>query len=105
MDPWSKVDYSRNIREASMEMEGLPKVIPPSGRVPVQCLLAVQIFKRQWWRYREEIGKKTSILGISSEGAIYRRRRAARGSAREPGDPLAWPAPRARHQGASCPLA
>src|SRR3954466_3992790 len=34
MDPWSKVDYSQHIREASMEMEGLSEVIPPSSRVP-----------------------------------------------------------------------
>ena len=33
--------------------------------------------------YRE----KTSILGISSAGVIYRRRGAARGSTREPGTP------------------
>src|SRR4051812_40200565 len=31
MDPWSKVDYSRHIREASMVMEKLPEVNPPSG--------------------------------------------------------------------------
>ena len=39
MDPWSKVDYSRVIREASMAMEKLPEVDPPSGRVPGQGLL------------------------------------------------------------------
>src|SRR3954468_19370449 len=79
MDPWSKVDYSRHIREASMKMEGLPEVVPPSGRVPGQRLLAAPILKRWRRRYREEIGKKTSILGISSAGVIYRRRGAARG--------------------------
>src|SRR3954469_12442455 len=80
MDPWSKLDYSRDIREASMEMEGLPEVIPPSGRVPGQCLLAAPILKQQRRRYREEIGKKTLILGISSAGDKYRRRGAARGA-------------------------
>src|SRR3954462_9854062 len=74
MYPWSKVEYSRHIREASMEMEGLPKVITPSGRVPGQRLLAAPILKRQRRRYKEEIGKRTSILGVSSAGAIYRRR-------------------------------
>src|SRR4051812_28743501 len=74
MDPWSKVDYSRHIREASMEIEGLPEVIPPSGRVPGRRLLATPILKRRRRRYREEIGKKTCILGISSSGGIYRRR-------------------------------
>src|SRR3954469_24830510 len=86
MDPWFKVDYSRHIREASMAMEGLSEVVPPSGRVPGQRLLAAPILKRRR-RYREEIGKRTSILGISSAGSKYRRRRAARGSTREPGAP------------------
>src|SRR3954468_9021623 len=85
MDPWYKVDYSRHIREASMEMDGLPEVIPPSGRVPRQRLLAAPILKRWRRRYREEIGKRTSILGISSSGGINRRTGAARGSTREPG--------------------
>src|SRR3954468_24098960 len=66
MDPWSKVDYSRHIREASMKIEGLPVVVPPSGRVPGQRLLAAPILKRWRRRYREEIGKRTSILGVSS---------------------------------------
>src|SRR3954465_9195725 len=102
MDPWSKVDYSRHIREASMEMEGLPEVIPPSGRVPGQRLLAVPILKRRR-RDIEEIGKKTSIVGVSSAREIYRRTGATIGSTREPGAPLAWPAPGARHQGAWVP--
>ena len=58
MNPWSKVDYSRHIREASMEMEGLPEVVPPSSRVPGQRLLAASILKRRRRRYREEIRKK-----------------------------------------------
>ena len=79
MDPWSKGDYSRHIREASMVMEGLPKVVPPSGRVPGQLLLAALILKQRRRRYREEIGNKRSILGVSSVGAKYRRRGAPRG--------------------------
>src|SRR4051812_38019224 len=71
MEPWSKGDYSRHIREASMAMEGLPEVVPPSGRVPRQLLLAASILK---WRrrYREEFGNKRSILGFSSVGSKYR---------------------------------
>src|SRR4051812_16531348 len=103
MDPWSKVDYSQHIREASMVMEGLLEVVPPSGRVPGQLLLAAPILKRWRRRYREEIGKITLILGVSSARAIYRRRRAARGSNREPGAPLARPTPGSRHQGACGP--
>ena len=70
-----------------MEMEGLPEVIPPSGRVSRQRLLAALILKHRRRRYREEIGKKTCILGISSAGGIYRRRGAARGATRGPGAP------------------
>src|SRR4051812_27465639 len=73
MDPWSKVDYSRHIREASMGVDGLPEVVPPSGRVPGQLLLAAPSLKRRW-RYRDGNGKKNSVLGVSSAGAIYRRR-------------------------------
>src|SRR4051812_46341450 len=100
MDPWSKVDYSRHIREASMAMEGLPEVVPPSARVPEQLLLAAPILKRRRRRYREDIGKITSMLGVSSARAICRRRGAARGSTTEPGAPLARPTPGSRHQGA-----
>src|SRR4051812_39484211 len=74
MDPWSKVDYSRHIRVASMEMEGLPEVNPPSGRVPGQRLLAAPILKRQRRRNREEIGKRGSMPRVSSSGGKYRRK-------------------------------
>src|SRR3954471_24794254 len=74
MDPWSKGDYSRHIREASMSMEGLPDVVPPSGRVPRLLLLAALILKRRRRRYREEMGKRTSILGVSSTRGINRLR-------------------------------
>src|SRR4051812_15599980 len=94
MDPWSKVDYSRHIWEASMAMEGLPELVPPSGRVAGQLLLEAPILKRR--RYREEIGKRTSILDVSLSSEIYRRRRAARGSTREPGAPYPWVAPPGR---------
>src|SRR3954470_9198872 len=99
MDPWSKVDYSRHIREASMEMEGLPEVIPPYGRVSRQRLLAAPILKWQRRRYKEEIGKKTCILGISSAGGIYRRRGQPgghQGSRRPPGAASPWGAPPGR---------
>src|SRR4051812_13265622 len=99
MDPWSKVDYPRHIREASMEMEELSEVIPPSGRVPGQRLLAAPILKRRWRRYKEDIRKKTCILGISSTGVLYRRRGAAKGATRVPGAPPVRPSHRARHQG------
>src|SRR3954467_13251018 len=82
-------DYSRHIREASMAMEGLPEGVPPSGRVPGQLLLAAPILKRRRRRYREEMGKKASILGVSSARAKYRRRGAPGGSTRDPEGSLA----------------
>ena len=80
MDPLSKVDYSQHIREASMEMEGLPEVIPPSGRVPGQRLLAAPILKRRRRRNREGIGKKGSPFEGFQTRAKYRRKGAARGA-------------------------
>src|SRR4051812_12148261 len=84
MDPWSKGDYSRHIREASMAMEGLPEVVPPSGRVPGQLLLAAPILKRRR-RYREENGNRRLILGVSSMGTKYRPKGAPRGATGQPG--------------------
>ena len=80
MDPWSKVDYSRHIREASMAMEKLPEVNPPSGRVPGQRLLAAPILKQWRRRNREDIKKKGSLSRVSVTGAKYRRKGAARGA-------------------------
>ena len=68
MDPWSKVDYSQHIQEASMEMEGLLEVIPPSGRVPGQRLLAAPILKRRQRRNSEEIGKRLLFSGFPHHG-------------------------------------
>src|SRR4051812_1341995 len=68
MDPWSKVDYSRHIRQVSMAMEKLPKVNPPSGRVPGQRLLAAPILKRRQWRNGEGIGKKAQGEGEAPKG-------------------------------------
>src|ERR1043165_5074247 len=74
MDPWSKGDYSRHIREASMAMDGLPAGVPPLGRVPWQLLQAALILKRRRRRYRGEFAEKRSILGVSTPRAQYRRR-------------------------------
>src|SRR4051812_40519017 len=100
MDPWSKVYYSRHIREASMGVDGLLEVVPPSGRVPWKRLLEVPILKRRRRWYREEIGKKTSILGVSSASGINRQRGHPGGL---PGIQEARLPPRPRHQGAWSP--
>ena len=55
-----------------MAMEGLSEVVPPSGMVTGQLLLAAPIFKRRWRWYREENGNSRSILGVSSAGTKYR---------------------------------
>src|SRR4051812_46962023 len=72
MDPWSKVDYSRLIREASMAMEKLPEMNPPSGRVPGQGPLAVSILKLRRWRNRGEITEKDSLLEGFGSRCKYR---------------------------------
>ena len=64
MDPWSKVDYSRHIREASMVVEKLPEVIPPSGRVPGRGLLMLPILGALRRRNRGEIVKKGSVFRV-----------------------------------------
>src|ERR1041385_72770 len=72
MDPWSKGDYSQDIREASMVMDGLPEGVPPSDRVPGQLLLAAPILKWRRRRYKEENGNIRSVLGVSVTGGKYR---------------------------------
>src|SRR4051812_21966145 len=77
--PWSKGNYSRYIREASMAMDGLPEGVASPGRVPEQLLQTAPILKRRR-RNRGEIAKKEFILGVSVTGGKYRRRG-------RPGDP------------------
>src|SRR4051794_23141820 len=91
MDPWPKGDYSQDIREASMVMDGLSKGIPHSGRVPGQHLLAAPILKRRRRKNREENGNSISILGVSITGAKYRPKGAPRGATGQPGGLLARP--------------
>src|SRR4051812_32681592 len=74
MDPWSKVDYSRLIREASMAMEKPPEVNYPSGRVPRQGLLAASILKWRQRRNREEIAKEGSAPRVFGARGKYRRK-------------------------------
>src|ERR1041385_5787607 len=100
MDPWSKVDYSRFIREASMVVEKLPEVVPPSGRVPGRVLLVLPILEARRRRNRGEIAKKGSHHGGFTLRGLYGRRGAARGATRGPGGPLARHQPRARQEGA-----
>src|SRR4051812_13205277 len=60
MDPWSKGDYSRIVREASMVVEKVPVVILPSGRVPGRVLLALPILEVRRRRNRDAIVEEGS---------------------------------------------
>src|SRR3954468_2083872 len=74
MDPRSKVDYSWIIREASMVVEKLPEVNPPSGRVPGRGLLVLPILEARRQRNRGEITKKGYVFGGFKRRGKYRRR-------------------------------
>src|SRR4051812_13215062 len=74
-----------------MAMDGLPKGVPPSGRVLGQLLLAAPILKWRRRRYREENGNIRSILGVSSAGTKYRPKGALRGATGHPGGQVARP--------------
>src|SRR3954467_13786463 len=79
MDPWSKGDYSRIIREASMVVEKVPVVILPSGRVPGRVLLALPILEARRRRNRDEIAKKGSHLEGFGTSVKYRPKGDVRG--------------------------
>src|SRR4051812_11361426 len=87
MDPWSKGDYSRIIREASMVVEKVPVVILPSGRVPGRVLLALPILEARRRRNRDEIAKKGSPLEGFGTSVKYRPKGDVRGHLRGPGAP------------------
>src|SRR3954471_7646296 len=103
MDPWSKGDYSRIIREASMVVEKVPVVILPSGRLPGRVLLALPILEARRRRKRDEIAKKGSVLeGFGTRGK-YRPNGGISGGLGGPGAPPARPGGGPRHQGAWSP--
>src|SRR3954471_21104619 len=102
MDPWSKGDYSRIIREASMVVEKVPVVILPSGRVPGRVLLALPILEARRRRNRDVIAKKGSRLEGFGTSVKYRPKGDVRGHLGGPGPPPppARPGGGPRHQGA-----
>src|SRR3954453_19095841 len=98
MDPWSKGDYSRIVREASMVVEKVPVMILPSGRVPGRVLLALPILEaRRRWN-RDEIAKKGSRLEGFGTCVKYRPRGSVRGVLGGPRHP-----PGAARRGAAPP--
>ena len=74
MDPWSKVDYSRLIREALMVVEKLPEVNPPSVRVTGHGLQAASIMESRRRQNRGEIAKKGSVLEVLGDEVNIGRR-------------------------------
>src|SRR3954462_13746545 len=103
MDPWSKGDYSRIIREASMVVEKVPVVILPFGGVPGRVLLALPILEARRRRNRDEIAKKGSRLEGFGTCVKYWPRGSIRGVLGGPGAPPARPGGGPRHQGAWSP--
>src|SRR6187399_1140449 len=103
MDSWSKGDYSRVIREASMVVEKLPVVILPSGRVPGRVLLVLPILEAAAAAEQRWDREKSSC----SEGFGGRFKYIPKGGIGEasggPRSPPAWPRGGGRRQGAWSP--
>ena len=74
-----------------MAMDGLPKGVSPSGRVPEQLLQAAPILKRRRRQNREGFAKKGSYPGVSDLRGKYRQREESGGHPGQPGAPLARP--------------
>ena len=91
MDPWSKVDYSRLIREASMVVEKLPEVNPPSGRVPGRGLRTLPISEALRRRNDVEIRDSRKSARDSPRDSKYRPKEGTGGGGTHPSDLLAWP--------------
>src|SRR4051812_26552235 len=106
MDPWSKGDYSRIIREASMVVEKVPVVILPSGRVPGRVPLALPILEARRRRNRDAIVEKGSrpegfetCFKYKPKGRVGRPQWGPGAPPPPPARPRVGP----RHQGASAP--
>ena len=103
MDPCSKVDYSRHIREALLVVEKLPEIDPPSGRVSGQGLLAIPISGSRRRRNSGEIRDTGFLRRVSGIGSKYRPKGGTGGGPLHPGGQGARPHPRPRQEGAWAP--
>ena len=63
-DPWSKEDYSWHVQEASMAVEKLPEVNPPSGRVLGRGLPRYRSWKHCGSRTMEKFAIPESLGGF-----------------------------------------
>ncbi|KAE8819662.1 hypothetical protein D1007_02311 [Hordeum vulgare] len=79
MDSWSNEDYSRHVREASMVVDKLPEVNPPSGRVPGRGLWRSRSRKRYGGGMVEKFTILDISLGFSVRGVNIGQRRAPGG--------------------------
>ena len=84
MDSWYKGDYSRHIREASMMVEKLPEVNPPSDRVPGRGLLTLSVSEALRWRNDGEIHDSGYIFRVFRLRGKYRPKEGARGGGSHP---------------------
>ena len=100
MDPWSKGDYSRHIREALMVVEKLPEIDPPSGRLLGQVCLAIPILESRRRRNRGEYRENKRLSRDSMMGCKYRPKGGTKGWPLLPGGLWAQPHPRPRQEGA-----
>src|SRR4051812_22276734 len=91
MDPWSKGDYSRHIREALMVVEKLPEISPPSGREPGRGLLANPISGSRWPPNRGENCDVGYFFRVFVPRTKYRRKEGHRGGPTPPNGLLARP--------------
>ena len=99
MDSWSKEDYSRHVREVSMAVEKLPKVNPPSDRVPGRGVLTLPISEALRRRNDGEILDSGSCRWVSSRDTKCRPKEGNGGGGTHPGGllvrPRARPCPQA----------
>src|SRR3954469_14371693 len=91
MDPWSKGDYSRHIREALMVVEKLPEVNRPSGRVSGQVRRDVPILESPRRQNRGRYRENGSVPRVSVMRSKYRTKGGTRGGTPHPGSHLARP--------------
>ncbi|KAE8771924.1 hypothetical protein D1007_56131 [Hordeum vulgare] len=98
MDSWSKGNYSRHIRKASMAVEKLPEVNPPSGRVPGRGLLTLPISEELRQRHDGEVRNSRKSARVSSRDNKYRPKECTGGGGAHPGNLLAWPMARSCQQ-------
>ena len=91
MDSWSKEDYARHVREASMAVEKLLEVNHPSDSVLGRGLVPLPISKALRRRNDGKIRDSRKSARVSSRDCKYRPKEGTGGGGTHPGDLLARP--------------